>query len=102
MLAASLRSPRSSLTVKRQISAFGQSEKVMKCGLVSLVLLGYTLQRSSATEVQKLNADSHPSWSPAAAAKYLDSRATWWESWPSSQRDHQAVCVSCHTMLLIC
>lgn len=38
-------------------------------------------------------------WSAVAAAKYLDSRATWWESWPASQRDHQTVCVSCHTML---
>ncbi len=38
-------------------------------------------------------------WNPGAAAKYLDARATWWESWPSSQRDHGTVCVSCHTML---
>lgn len=38
-------------------------------------------------------------WNPSAAAKYLDTRAAWWESWPRSQRDHETVCVSCHTML---
>jgi hypothetical protein len=38
-------------------------------------------------------------WNPAAAARYLDQRASWWESWPASQRDHNTVCVSCHTVL---
>jgi squalene-hopene/tetraprenyl-beta-curcumene cyclase len=38
-------------------------------------------------------------WSPSAAAQYLDQRATWWESWPNSKRDHDTVCVSCHTIL---
>ena len=42
---------------------------------------------------------SSEKWSPAAAAKYLDHRAEWWESWPNSQRDHGTVCVSCHTIL---
>jgi squalene-hopene/tetraprenyl-beta-curcumene cyclase len=45
------------------------------------------------------NTNTAEKWSPAAAAKYLDERATWWESWPPSQRDHQTVCVSCHTIL---
>ncbi len=40
-----------------------------------------------------------PSWNPTAAAHYLDQRATWWESWPNSKRDHETVCVSCHTIL---
>ena len=38
-------------------------------------------------------------WNPTAAARYLDGRAAWWESWPPSQRDHHTVCVSCHTIL---
>lgn len=42
---------------------------------------------------------SSSKWSAVAAARYLDSRATWWENWPASQRDHQTVCISCHTML---
>jgi squalene-hopene/tetraprenyl-beta-curcumene cyclase len=36
-------------------------------------------------------------WSPAKAAAYLDKRSTWWISWPSSARDHDTFCVSCHT-----
>lgn len=38
-------------------------------------------------------------WNAQAAANYLDYRASWWESWPPSQRDHKTVCVSCHTIL---
>lgn len=38
-------------------------------------------------------------WSPSAAAQYLDKRAAWWENWPKAQRDHETVCVSCHTMV---
>jgi squalene-hopene/tetraprenyl-beta-curcumene cyclase len=37
------------------------------------------------------------SWSPASAAGYLDKRAEWWTSWPTSARDHGTFCVSCHT-----
>lgn len=38
-------------------------------------------------------------WNQTAAARYLDSREIWWQSWPPSQRDHNTVCVSCHTVL---
>jgi squalene-hopene/tetraprenyl-beta-curcumene cyclase len=37
------------------------------------------------------------SWNRAAAASYLDSRLAWWQAWPKAQRDHDTVCVSCHT-----
>jgi squalene-hopene/tetraprenyl-beta-curcumene cyclase len=37
------------------------------------------------------------SWSPEAAASYLDYREGWWQSWPPAQRDHGTICVSCHT-----
>jgi len=36
-------------------------------------------------------------WSPKAAAAYLDGRAAWWVTWPSAARDHETFCVSCHT-----
>jgi squalene-hopene/tetraprenyl-beta-curcumene cyclase len=39
------------------------------------------------------------SWDAQAAAKYLDGRELWWSRWPTSQRDHETVCVSCHTVL---
>ena len=37
------------------------------------------------------------SWDPNAAAAYLDQRQSWWMEWPRAQRDHETVCVSCHT-----
>ena len=37
------------------------------------------------------------SWSPQAAADYLDRREVWWQYWPPAQRDHGTVCISCHT-----
>src|ERR1700739_1039689 len=36
-------------------------------------------------------------WSPAAAARYLDSRETWWQGWDRAHKDHGTLCVSCHT-----
>ncbi len=38
-----------------------------------------------------------PSWSPKAAAQYLDSRETWWQSWDRAHKDRGTLCVSCHT-----
>jgi len=38
------------------------------------------------------------SWSPQAAASYLDARLTWWADWPQAARDHGTFCVSCHTV----
>ena len=40
-----------------------------------------------------------PTWDAAAAARYLDTRLDWWRHWPKSQRDHETVCISCHTAL---
>ena len=38
-----------------------------------------------------------PSWNPQAAARYLDSREIYWQSWDRAQKDQGTVCVSCHT-----
>jgi len=38
-------------------------------------------------------------WDAAAAARYLDTRLDWWRHWPKAQRDHETVCISCHTAL---
>ena len=40
-----------------------------------------------------------PTWSPKAAAAYLDQRASWWMAWPKAARDHETFCISCHTTL---
>ena len=34
-----------------------------------------------------------------AAARYLDSRADVWSTWPNAQRDRGTFCISCHTTL---
>ncbi len=36
-------------------------------------------------------------WDRQAAARYLDSREVWWQSWDHDKRDHGTRCVSCHT-----
>ncbi|MGB7265024.1 MAG: hypothetical protein WBC92_05895 [Terracidiphilus sp.] len=38
-------------------------------------------------------------WDPQAAARYLDSREIWWQGWDHAKRDHDTVCVSCHTQV---
>jgi squalene-hopene/tetraprenyl-beta-curcumene cyclase len=38
-----------------------------------------------------------PNWDRKAAARYLDSRETWWQTWDRAQKDHGTLCVSCHT-----
>jgi len=43
-------------------------------------------------------ASAQQTWSPRAAASYLDERSGWWISWPKAARDHQTFCVSCHTL----
>jgi squalene-hopene/tetraprenyl-beta-curcumene cyclase len=46
-----------------------------------------------------MNIDSAAMWSPTAAAKYMDTREAWWQKWPNSKRDHETVCISCHSAL---
>ncbi len=46
-----------------------------------------------------INIDSAAMWSPTAAAKYMDTREAWWQNWPNSKRDHETVCISCHSAL---
>jgi hypothetical protein len=36
-------------------------------------------------------------WDRQAAAKYLDSREAWWQTWDRAQKDHGTLCISCHT-----
>ena len=38
-------------------------------------------------------------WSPEAAARYMDERQAWWQSWDHAKRDHDTRCVSCHTQV---
>jgi len=38
-------------------------------------------------------------WDVKGAVSYLDARQAWWRSWPTAARDHDTVCVSCHSAL---
>jgi mono/diheme cytochrome c family protein len=73
----------------------------MKRCFTYLALIACALPGTFAAAAEKGGPDVSTSqtWSAEAAAKYLDYRAAWWETWSASQRDHQTVCVSCHTIL---
>src|SRR5438309_1994089 len=87
----------------RCIFARDSRRVIMKGRLLSLALVVYfpltTLAGEKGGAVEDPHSKASAVWSPEAAARYLDSRAAWWQSWPKSQRDHETVCVSCHTML---
>jgi squalene-hopene/tetraprenyl-beta-curcumene cyclase len=61
--------------------------------------LGFALVASVSATRPRAEADPSATWNRKAAAAYLDQRATWWTTWPNSQRDHGTFCVSCHTAL---
>src|SRR5262245_8244795 len=44
-------------------------------------------------------AEESGSWDAKAASAYMERRQDWWRSWPNAARDHDTVCVSCHTVL---
>jgi squalene-hopene/tetraprenyl-beta-curcumene cyclase len=73
----------------------------MKRCFLTLALIAFFAQTHFATAAESHAGDSNSpaSWNPVAAAKYLDGRAAWWETWPNAQRDHDTACVSCHTIL---
>jgi len=64
---------------------------------ICLVVAGATVSLSAAGP--PASTPSTDSWSPKAAAAYLDYRETWWMGWPVAARDHDTFCVSCHTAL---
>jgi len=52
---------------------------------------------ASATYQSHVEPKAPDSWSPKAAAAYMDQREAWWMQWKGAARDHQTFCVSCHT-----
>ena len=66
----------------------------------SLLLVGLLapafLSRPSAVAGASL---SVATWNKQAAAKFLDERETWWQAWPRAQKDHDTLCISCHTVV---
>lgn len=70
----------------------------VKLNACLLVLLSSSAVVASAANKPGI-ATTANTWSPAAAVKYMDAREVWWQGWPPSQRDHNTVCISCHTVL---
>ena len=70
----------------------------MKAQLFKLAL-PFVVVAALATAAEPNSTPPPSSYSGKAAAAYLDSRLTWWSTWPVSARDHQTFCVSCHTAL---
>jgi squalene-hopene/tetraprenyl-beta-curcumene cyclase len=52
---------------------------------------------ASSLQAAGKSAPAATNWSPQAAAKYLDSREVWWQTWDRAQKDHGTLCISCHT-----
>ena len=60
---------------------------------------GFCLVAALSAIQPRAEADPSTVWNQKAAAAYLDQRAVWWTTWPTSQRDHGTFCISCHTAL---
>ena len=63
-------------------------------GSVAGIFLSRATPVSGASKISSIN-----SWSPQAAAGYLDRREVWWQDWPRAQKDHGTICISCHTVV---
>lgn len=69
---------------------------------VSALALAVALAGSSARPVQAANnaaapSSAAPGWDRQAAARYLDDREAWWQSWDRADKDRGTKCISCHT-----
>ncbi len=67
--------------------------------LCFFLLVGCLKTALAASPANTPTSPNSTAWNPVAAAHYLDSREVWWQSWPPARRDHETVCVSCHTVL---
>jgi len=70
----------------------------MKYTSAALVLSAVFVTALASTSM-RAGAEGSAAWDAKAAASYLDARQAWWRSWPNAARDHDTVCVSCHSAL---
>jgi squalene-hopene/tetraprenyl-beta-curcumene cyclase len=90
-----------------QQSFFNQRGYLVKHRLLLIAALlvlatsaaGFWSQPAFAGPDDKSLVQSAARWNRTAAAQYLDSREVWWQHWSRAQRDHQTVCISCHTVV---
>jgi len=94
-----MQSPAGSRGKLREVYPVGSKIVIAPVLLASVFVATAALSwRSAVASDNKTAAHSNPQWD-SAAAHYLDTRELWWQSWDKSQRDHQTVCVSCHTVV---
>jgi hypothetical protein len=67
------------------------NRRVWACLALACVAAG------SALAADRTPASAAPGWDREAAARYLDSREVWWQSWDRPHKDRDTLCVSCHT-----
>ncbi|HEY1161301.1 MAG TPA: hypothetical protein VGE83_11755 [Terracidiphilus sp.] len=68
------------------------------CAIAAAV--AFTLSGPPASPVlaaDKAAGSTAAGWDRQSAARYLDSREVWWQTWDRTQKDHGTYCISCHT-----
>ncbi len=71
----------------------------MKAARPGVCAFGMCLALALVAACSHSEATAVGTWSPGAAAAYLDQREDWWTGWQGASRDHGTYCVSCHTVL---
>ncbi len=68
-----------------------------RVGWAAALLAGCCLVPQARAADKTAPAADTATWDRAAAARYLDSREVWWQSWDRAHKDHGTYCISCHT-----
>jgi len=67
------------------------------CAVAALALVLSGPPASPVRAADKVGDSAVAGWDRQAAARYLDSREVWWQTWDRTQKDHGTYCISCHT-----
>ena len=76
------------------------ARRLWSCMALSVAASALTLAGSSGGTVlaaDKADVASPAGWDRQAAARYLDGREVWWQSWDRADKDRGTMCISCHT-----
>ena len=81
------------MTTKRFWNSMALSGAVVVAS--AAVLVGPPARSVRAADTPDASAPA--GWDRQAAARYLDSREVWWQSWDRADKDRGTICISCHT-----
>lgn len=88
------------MTLRTARPRFAQWIAVVAALLLCSVPVGRVFAANKPDTAKPASARSNaakPGWNRAAAARYLDGREAWWQTWDRAQKDHGTYCISCHT-----